>query len=440
MDDNVPASDYAQATAAYSSHYTDLVAQVGPKLHGSGRADGGVAQLAAIRLLQVEFENIEATLASANAHTLAPIVQYLFQYLSIKGELILIDSIYSAVLSTAIRDDDTLCTLFAQAGRITAFVRLGRLDEARALAEEVIAMAEELQLPLWKLLGIRNLGLADQMQGNYAEAKTHHTAAFELAREIGDRYGEAASLSNLGLVEYSLGHYADSRELYAQALARWRAGGDIYGEASALQNLGNVETLLKDYGRATELYTSALQISERLGNPAGKMSSLIALGFVDHKLGQEEAASQRLRRARSIAQELGDTQLEAVACGNLASVELAQNDLRSAAESLSAALELASRIGNRVMLAYLCIPAADLLSRLGRHGKALQVLECSLNALAALGHSFDEDDKQLVERIREKAQSGAGASGLFEPATAAMCLDECIELVLLELASAPANG
>ncbi|MHC5739540.1 tetratricopeptide repeat protein, partial [Nostoc sp.] len=82
-----------------------------------------------------------------------------------------------------------------------------------------------------------------------------------IAREIGDRFGEGSALGNLGIAYYSLGQYQQAIEFQQQSLNITREIGDIRGEANSWFNLGlSLENVNREpdalgaYRNARELY------------------------------------------------------------------------------------------------------------------------------------------------------------------------------------------
>ncbi|WP_141705407.1 tetratricopeptide repeat protein, partial [Microcystis aeruginosa] len=59
-----------------------------------------------------------------------------------------------------------------------------------------------------------------------------------IAKEIGDRQGEANSLGSLGIAYRSLGQYQKAIEFYQQSLTIAKEIGDRQGEANSLGSLG----------------------------------------------------------------------------------------------------------------------------------------------------------------------------------------------------------
>ena len=135
-------------------------------------------------------------------------------------------------------------------GMATVYVRLGRIDEARALCQDALTLlemcdsiddADHDKAEAW----VRNtLGMACLHGDQYPAAIESLTRSLELKRGLRDRLGEATLLNNLGVVHYHAGRDNDARERYAESLAIKASIGDLYGLAIAHTNLALIETHL----------------------------------------------------------------------------------------------------------------------------------------------------------------------------------------------------
>ena len=133
-----------------------------------------------------------------------------------------------------------------------------------------------------------------------------HTQALTIAREIGDRQGEAASLGNLGYCHTNLGDYSRAIDLHTQALTIAREIGDRQLEGHEAENLGNCHYQLGDYPKAIDLHTQALTLAREIGNRYGEAAALASLGQVWLASGNERRAVTLLGQAVNVADITGD--------------------------------------------------------------------------------------------------------------------------------------
>ena len=134
-------------------------------------------------------------------------------------------------------------------------------------------------------------------QGHWNEAATLGQAALAAARTAGDRQGQAWALNQLGVVQELTGDYPAAAASLTQALQLFRDLGDRRGQAWALNQLGVVQRRTGDYPAATASLTRALQLFRDLGDRRGQAWALHDLGVVQQRTGDYPAAAASLTRA-----------------------------------------------------------------------------------------------------------------------------------------------
>ena len=72
------------------------------------------------------------------------------------------------------------------------------------------------------------IGLAYQSLGQYQQAIEFHQQSLNIAREIGNRFGEGSALGNIGNAYQSLGQYQQAIEFHQQSLNIAREIGDRF--------------------------------------------------------------------------------------------------------------------------------------------------------------------------------------------------------------------
>lgn len=153
-------------------------------------------------------------------------------------------------------------------GLATVFVRLGRINQARALCQDALTLLEmcvglganeRQKAEAW----VRNtLGMACLHGDKYPEAIDSLTRSLDLKRGLKDRLGEATLLNNLGVVHYHAGRDDAARERYSESLAIKASIGDLYGLAIGYTNLALIETHLGLLDDAAANLTQARQAAE----------------------------------------------------------------------------------------------------------------------------------------------------------------------------------
>jgi tetratricopeptide (TPR) repeat protein len=103
--------------------------------------------------------------------------------------------------------------------------------------------------------------------------------ALEGQREVGNRYGEAATLSNLGSIHRRANNLA-AIDSDTTSLRLYREIGDSRGQAHALNNLGINHSLAGEPAQAIELLRQALELHRDVGDRYGQAQALFNLGRV----------------------------------------------------------------------------------------------------------------------------------------------------------------
>ncbi|MBD2186056.1 tetratricopeptide repeat protein [Aerosakkonema funiforme] len=159
----------------------------------------------------------------------------------------------------------------------------------------------------WQFLAaLLYLGNAYYSLGQYQEAIRFHQQSLEIAREIGNRFGEGSSLGGLGNAYYSLGQYQEAIRFHQQSLEIAREIGNRFGEGRSLGGLGDAYQSLGQYQEAIRFYQQSLEIAREIGNRFGEGSSLGGLGNAYYSLGQYQEAIRFHQQWLEIAREIGD--------------------------------------------------------------------------------------------------------------------------------------
>jgi CHAT domain-containing protein/tetratricopeptide (TPR) repeat protein len=238
------------------------------------------------------------------------------------------------------------------------------------------------------LLG--NLGVAYNFLGQYPKAIEFYQQSLAIAREIGNRYGEASSLNNLGDTYNSLGQYSKAIEFNQQSLTIFRQIGNRYGEANSLNNLGNAYSDLGQYSKAIEFNQQSLAIQREIGDRNGEASSLGNLGNVYNSLGQYPKAIEFFQQSLAIAKEIGDRKRESNSLNNLGNTYVNLGQYPKAIEFYQQSLAIQREIGDRNGEAFSLNNLGNTYVNLGQYPKAIEFYQQSLAVFRAIGNRYGE--------------------------------------------------
>ena len=94
---------------------------------------------------------------------------------------------------------------------------------------------------------------------------SHHRAALDIARDLGDRFGEARALSNIADILLCLGEHDEARRLQSECLELARVLHFDQAIADSLNNLATLDSLAGRHRAAIAGHEEALAVAERRG-------------------------------------------------------------------------------------------------------------------------------------------------------------------------------
>jgi DNA-binding NtrC family response regulator/tetratricopeptide (TPR) repeat protein len=180
-------------------------------------------------------------------------------------------------------------------------------EEARALAERVLAMIEARSLPLWRPWALAVLGWAHGQAGRHREGVRALEDAIALAETIPFLFGQSLWMIWLGLT-HVLGGDLDAAEREAgRALALTRRRGERGYEAWAHYLRGEVagRRPLPDLAAAEAAYRAALACATALGMRPLAAHCHAALGRVLTEAGRSAEADAHQEAAAAAYRDLG---------------------------------------------------------------------------------------------------------------------------------------
>jgi len=223
----------------------------------------------------------------------------------------------------------------------------GRWDQAAAQYQTALNAARRAGDRPGQAGVLDELGLLQELTGDYAAATATLAQGVALYAELGDRRGQAYALNHLGLVHQDTGDYQAAIASHRQALALAREAGDRLAEAVSITDLGQVGQLTGNHGAAIANHERALAMFQSLDSPFDEADALCQLGFNECALGNYAAAAAWHRQSLAVFQRLGDRLGQAWAIGGLGEVQLATGDYAGASASLTQAMQLHRELGSR---------------------------------------------------------------------------------------------
>lgn len=123
------------------------------------------------------------------------------------------------------------------------------------------------------------------------------TRVITIARERGDKPGEAHALVRHAEIERRAGATAQVTYLYSSALEIYRNLDDKPNQLQVLIPLGDIHTSLKQYAQAREAYTQAADLYGQRQDPLNQARMLVLVGDTETNLHRPQQARSAYARA-----------------------------------------------------------------------------------------------------------------------------------------------
>jgi predicted ATPase/DNA-binding SARP family transcriptional activator len=151
----------------------------------------------------------------------------------------------------------------------------------RSEIEEAFSIGQEFRDKWNVATALRNLGLLENIQGNYLEARSYLEISLEMWRDMGPegKMGLSWTLTFLGDVALNQNAPNAARSIYEESVTILREIGDKNFLAYSLRRLGLLAWREKDYGRAIALCQESLGLNRELGDLRGVLACVS--GFAD---------------------------------------------------------------------------------------------------------------------------------------------------------------
>jgi predicted ATPase/DNA-binding SARP family transcriptional activator len=192
-----------------------------------------------------------------------------------------------------------------------------------------------------------------EAQGDYAEARTRATSAYEAVMVVGPRTFNASMLAaRLGNLAALQGRFDEAEDWYDSALVRAREGAYVGAEAQTLSGMAHAAFRQGHLDDAETRHREALAVYEASGSVEGAASSLAALGFIATLREDYPSAVDLHRRSLHEAARSNDRRAVALAIEGLAGARANEGDGQRAAVLLGAAAEIRRHAGGSLPSAH----------------------------------------------------------------------------------------
>ncbi|OEV09343.1 hypothetical protein AN218_22855 [Streptomyces nanshensis] len=205
-------------------------------------------------------------------------------------------------LRAAIRCKDRLGQREMLTTGVIALRLLDRYDEAMEWAEQALRLAREAGDRHGEAQGLHEMGVCHQGQGSHEEAADALSEAIRIREAINYPRGVAVSRHVLGEIAYARGRFRLAAEEFRLAGEGLNAAGDRFDAARSAAEEGHALAGLEEFGRAEELLHTALQEMRALGSDPEESRVLNMLAQAAAAQGRREEALELYEQALAIAE------------------------------------------------------------------------------------------------------------------------------------------
>lgn len=211
-------------------------------------------------------------------------------------------------LQTKASDSDSIKTLLSKARVDSTKVNLmnalsksyfsGNPDTAIKIGITSKNLAAQIKFKPGQALALKNIGIANYLQGKYIDAINAWKEAEAVYKSIGDKKGVANMLSNQGAVYFNQGDDAKALEIHLQSLKMSEEINDTLRIVTSLTNIGTVYLNKQaTYKRALDYFLRAYSLSKSIDDKYMIGTSTVNLGEIYYKLNDDSTAMIYLKEA-----------------------------------------------------------------------------------------------------------------------------------------------
>ena len=300
--------------------------------------------------------------------------------------------------------------------------RTGRMDAARSLYGDALALAREHDRIAMQARVMGALGNLHREQGELEEAAGHYRESLEIARSIGDRFLECLTLINLGTNLWSQSQRHQARSLYRKARDLALELGRAQAASVAVGNLALLEQSLGDPDAAFALQEEAVRLKREIGDRRGEAVALNNLALSHTTRGNHLAGLASAHRALAINREIRAVDGQAYVLSCLGNILIALGRLKEAGVTFRQAVGQARKVGLVRIEGKSILGLALLEAARGRPRSARRLFDRSLHTIRQSGE-IQLVGECLLHLAEQELRFGADPSAVESILTDAEAVD-----------------
>ncbi|MEI9920351.1 MAG: tetratricopeptide repeat protein [Bacteroidota bacterium] len=184
------------------------------------------------------------------------------------------------------------------------------------------------------------------MNSDPVKAIGYTREALDLATNIGDQKGMAASYNNMGVAYKNQGALDKGLEYYLTALKTYTDLDNKEGIATTKNNIANIYALKKDYATALKYFEESESILTQLGDKKRMVGTMNNLGNLHSDLQLFEQALKYYQDAWDLSEKMGTPSADPLS--NIGNLFFRQGNYQRAVEYYLRALGMAEKENNKL--------------------------------------------------------------------------------------------
>ncbi|MEO1614965.1 MAG: tetratricopeptide repeat protein [Planctomycetota bacterium] len=245
--------------------------------------------------------------------------------------------------------DETLATTTQLLG--AAYRMAGKLDLARETLSQAMNYFEALEDEVECADTLDELGVVEQIQGDYAAAEELHMKALSINESIGFDSGLSVNYGNLTMLNLHRKNYDRAAHWAYQAHEVDKNLKNENGIAYFHLLMGEIECHRGQFDQAHEHLSTCEKLYQSCGDAEDRVAVKGKLAFYYRLRGELEKASELNEEVLSAAEEMGFADGVAATLDELAHVRLSQGRHDEAKTTWSRSLEIYKELGSTKMIA-----------------------------------------------------------------------------------------
>lgn len=282
----------------------------------------------------------------------------------------------------------------------TLLVRLGKLDEAISLYQNVLYLGEKYENQKNISIAYSNLSNVYSVRGDLDKAIDFCKNSLRIAEDIDYKEGVANQYNNLGALYCTQGCYDEAMEFFDKALIFNENIKNTRGVSYQYSNIGSCYLGKNDFYKAIEYYKNALKIDASIDSKEGVAVNYGNIGEVYRRIGDFDKAVEYYGKALIINESLERKEGVATNYGNLGIVYQARGDSDRAIEYYNKALEIDECLGYKEGMAADYNNLGNIYKIRGDFNKAREYLEKSISLYQAIGSPQAKKIQSFLDELK----------------------------------------